>query len=122
MIRIIISQVYLWLDKPEKAKKNLINLVKKYEKSYIGHKMLANIYEQEGKLEKAIDEYVITLDIRKNDYNSYYKISLLLHKLNKKEETIDMLTTLLKNKPQMLEASMLLRRNLSRRKRIQKGN
>ena len=67
-------------------------------------------------------KYVITLDIRKNDYNSYYKISLLLHKLNKKEETIDMLTTLLKNKPQMLEASMLLRRNLSRRKRIQKGN
>ena len=80
--------------------------------------MLARIYEEEGGMRKAIDEYVQVLDIRKNDYNSYYKISVLLNELNKKEEAIDMLRTLLRSKPQMLEASKLLRRNILRKKGI----
>ena len=69
---------------------------------------MAQIYENEGGMRKAIDEYVRVLDIKKNDYSSYYKISVLLNELDKKEEAVEMLKTLLKNRPQIHEASVLL--------------
>lgn len=108
ILRVTIAQFYLWFHNEKKAKKILIDLVNKYKGSYIGHKMLAHIYENEGGMRKAIDEYVKVLDIRKNDYDSYYKISVLLNDLNKEEEATEMLITLLKNKPQMNEASKML--------------
>lgn len=108
ILRIMIAQIWLWFGKEKKAKKILINLVNKYPNSFVGHKMLARIYEQEGGMRKAIDEYVKVLDIKKNDYNSYYKISVLLNELGKKTEATQMLETLLKNQPQTLEASNLL--------------
>lgn len=106
------AQFNICMHNTKKAKKILIDLVSKYKESYIGHKMLAHIYEKEGGMRKAIDEYVQVLDIRKNDYTSYYKISVLLNDLGKKNEAIEMLDTLLKNKPQMQDASKMLRRNL----------
>lgn len=112
------AQSYIWIGNPKKAKKILIDLVSKYKGSYIGHKMLAHIYEKEGGMRKAIDEYVQVLDIKKNDYDSYYKISVLLNELGKKEEAMEMLRTLLKNRPQTYEASKMLRRNLFRAKGI----
>ena len=118
MLRVVMAQSYLWLGKAKKAKKVLIDLVSKYPNSYIGHKMLANLYEKEGGMRKAIDEYVQVLDIKKNDYDSYYKISVLLNDLGKKDEATDMLKTLLKNRPQMYEASKILRRHIFRKKRI----
>lgn len=75
--------------------------------------MLAHIYEGEGGMRRAIDEYVQVLDIKKNDYNSYYRISVLLNELGKKDEAIEMLRRLLKNRPQIYEAANLLRRNIS---------
>lgn len=118
ILRIIIAQNYLWFNKTKKAKKVLIDLVTKYQSSYLGHKILANIYEKEGGMRKAIDEYVQVLDIKKNDYKSYYKISVLLNDLGKKNEAIQMLRTLLHNKPEVYEASKMLRTNLFRTKRI----
>lgn len=118
MLRITIAEIHLLLNNTKKAKKILIDLVSKYKESYIGHKMLAHIYEKEGGMRKAIDEYVQVLDIKKNDYNSYYRISVLLNDLGKKEEAIDMLKTLLKNRPQIYEASKMLRTNLHRTKRL----
>ena len=118
ILRVVMAQSYLWLGKAKKAKKVLIDLVSKYPNSYIGHKMLANLYEKEGGMRKAIDEYVQVLDIKKNDYDSYYKISVLLNDLGKKDEATDMLKTLLKNRPQMYEASKILRRHIFRKKRI----
>ena len=41
----------------------------------MAHKMLAEIYEKEGGMRKAIDEYVIAVDLNKKDYDSYYKIT-----------------------------------------------
>ena len=122
MLRITIAEFYLLINKPKKAKKILIDLVSKYKGSYIGHKMLGRIYEKEGGMRKAIDEYVQVLDIKKNDYDSYYRISVLLNELGKKEEAIEMLKTLLKNRPQIYEATKMLRRNLFRTKRIKKSN
>lgn len=90
------------------AKTILSKMVEKYPDSYYGHKLLAVIYEKEGGMRKAIDEYVTAIDIKKNDYNSYYKISELLRDLGKKDEAIEMLEKLVRNKPDMYDASCLL--------------
>ena len=90
------------------AKNFLITLVTKYHESYLGHKMLAEIYEKEGGMRKAIDEYVQAIQINKKDYNSYYKISYLLNDLGKKKEASQMLEELLRKKPEMLDATILL--------------
>ena len=109
IILISISKIFLIFENRKKAKDILYNLVSKYDKSYNGHKMLAEIYEKEGGMRKAIDEYVKVLDIKGNDYKSYFKISELLNDLGKKEETIQMLKELVKKKPDLYEASKNLR-------------
>lgn len=92
----------------QKAKKILTEFIQKYPGSYYGHKMLAHLYETEGGMRKAIDEYVKAIDICRNDCDSYYKISELLNQLDKKEEAITMLQNLLKIKPDYSKASILL--------------
>lgn len=59
-------------------------------------------------MRKAIDEYVQAIDIRKNDYDSYYKIGELLNQLGKKEEAITILTNLANKKPEYVNAKLLL--------------
>lgn len=105
---VFISKVYIYLNNRKKAKMILVEFVSKYKESYLGHKMLAEIYEQEGGMRKAIDEYVKVLDIKSSDYNSYYKIAYLLNELTQKEESINMLKKLVKKKPDMYEAVDLL--------------
>ena len=118
LIMIINAQICLWLNKTKKAKKILIDLVTKHSNSYLGHKKLAHIYEKEGGMRKAIDEYVQALDIKKDDYKSYYRISVLLNDLDKKDEAIEMLRVLLKSKPEVYEATNMLRRNIYKKARI----
>lgn len=109
-----LEYIYVWLAKilkhanKSKAKKILINLVTKYPNSYLGHKMLAGIYVKEGGRRKAIDEYVKVIDINKKDFDSYYEIASLLNELDKKQESIQMLTTLVNKKPDYYKASILL--------------
>ena len=105
---VAISKILLAFENRKKAKDILINLVAKYDKSYMGHKLLAEIYEKEGGMRKAIDEYVKVLDIKGDDYKSYFKISQLLKDLNRKNEAMQMLATLLKKKPELYEASKML--------------
>ncbi len=104
-LRITMARTYLLMKNEKKAKKILIDLVSKYKKSYLGHRMLAEIYEKEGSAQKAIDEFAQVLDIKENDYETYYKIAVLLNNLEKKEEAIQMLRVILKNKPDMIEAA-----------------
>lgn len=92
----------------KKAKQILISLIEKHANSYKAHKLLAQIYESEGGMRKAIDEYVQAIDIDKKDYDSYFKVADLLTGLDKKEEATQMLTSLLSKKPDYKEASMLL--------------
>ena len=120
VLKIIMAQIYLWLNNPKKQKKILIDLVSKYKDSYLGHKFLAKIYEQEGGMRKAIDEYVQVLDIKKDDTDSYYKISVLLRELGRNDEATEMLRTLLKTKPDMYEASKLFGRYIFRTKEFKK--
>lgn len=110
LICVGVTKILLLTGKRKKAKEILMRLVSKYDKSYMGHKMLAEIYEKEGGMRKAIDEYVKVLDIRGNDYKSYFKISKLLKDLKKDKEAIEMLTILVKKKPELCEASKMLRR------------
>lgn len=115
LIYISISKILLLSGKRKRAKEILINLVSKYDKSYMGHKMLAEIYEKEGGMRKAIDEYVKVLDIKGNDYKVYFKISKLLKDLKKDKEAIEMLNILVKKKPELYEASKMLRKFTNRK-------
>ena len=108
IIAIIKAKVFMMLKDPKDAKDVLIKLVTKYPESYIGHKMLAEIYEKEGGMRKAIDEYVMAIDVKKKDYDSYYKIAELLNDLEKKKEARHMLEMLLRNKGNYNKASLLL--------------
>ena len=105
---IIISKINIIIGNDKKAKTHLINLTKKYPNSYGAHKMLAGIYEKEGGMRKAIEEYVKTLEIRRNDYKSYYKISILLKDLGRNKQAILMLNNLLKVKPDHYLATKML--------------
>ena len=97
----------LFCDRTD-AKTILIKLVTKYPESYLGHKLLAEIYEKEGGMRKSIDEYVKAIDIKKNDYDSYYRVAYLLNELGKKDESATMLQNLLQKKPDYYKASCLL--------------
>ena len=108
VISVIKANIFYYFGSNKKAKEELNSLVSKYENSYYGHKLLAEIYEKEGGMRKSIDEYVKAVDIRKNDHKSYFKIARLLNELDKKDEAIDMLQTLLKNQPDLYDASILL--------------
>lgn len=100
--------MYQKLGDNKKAKQALIHLVTKYPENYQGHRRLAEIYEAEGGMRKAIDEYVQAIDIHKRDYDSYYKIAKLLNVLDKQDEAAQMLNNLLKKKPDYYQATVLL--------------
>ena len=106
--QIIIAKIDLILNKNILAQKKLIYIVDKYPQSYEAHRMLAQIYEKDGGMRKAIDEYIIAIDINKSDYDSYFKIANLLNSLTRKDEAITMLNNLLKIKPDYIQASILL--------------
>ena len=119
--RVITSKILLILGNRKKAKEILITLVSKYDKSYMGHKALAEIYKEEGGMRKAIDEYVKVLDIKGNDYKSYFNISELLNELGKKDEAIEMLTILLSKKPELYEACKMLGELLIEKEKFKKA-
>ncbi len=105
---IISAKALLIFNNSKTAKSILIKLVTKYKNSYLGHKILAEIYEKEGGMRKAIDEYIKAVDNNKKDYNSYYKIAYLLNDLDKKDEAVTILTNLLKKQPEFYKATELL--------------
>lgn len=108
LLSIMKANVLLMMGDSKGAKKALIKLVTKYPQSYLGHKRLAEVYEREGGMRKAIDEYVKVIDIKKQDYDSYYIVAGLLHNLDKKDEAVQMLNNLLQKKPEYIDASKLL--------------
>lgn len=108
MVNITKAKICLMFDGTKRAKQALLSLLDKNQNSYQAHKMLAEIYEKEGGMRKAIDEYVQAIDLNKKDYDSYYKVAELLNNLNKKDEAAQMLFNLLNKKPEMYEASILL--------------
>ena len=106
--KVLAAKIFLWRDNTKAAKDALISIINKYPQSYIAHKKLAEVYELEGGMRKAIDEYVQAIDINKQDYDSYYTIANLLTQLDKKDEASQMLTSLLQKKPEYYKATELL--------------
>lgn len=108
LINISKARASFALGDTRKAKQLLLKVLDSKKDCYKAHLLLAQIYEKQGEIQKSIDEYVQVLDINKNDYDSYYKVSELLNKLDKKNEASEMLTNLLNKKPDMNKASELL--------------
>ncbi len=108
IFNLFLVKVLIKFDKYKTAKKILLELASKYPENYDAHRLLAQIYEKEGGMRKAIDEYVQAIDINKRDYDSYYQVAYLLHCLDKKEESSQMLFSLLSKKPDYYNASILL--------------
>ena len=108
LLSVTSAYIAIFFKDDRKAKECLIKLVSKYPDSYLGHKMLAQMYEKEGGMRRAIDEYVTAVDINKRDYKSYFKITELLKNLGKRDEAIEMLQHLIKIKPDCYEGSCLL--------------
>lgn len=107
-ISVLNSKIYLVFGNSKKAKEQLINLVTKYPNSYNGHKMLAEIYEKEGGIRKAVDEYIRAVEIKKDAYDIEYKAAFLLNDLKRKDEAINILNNIISKKPDYLEATNLL--------------
>ena len=104
----IITKFFIITNDSEKAKKYMLKLIEKYPNSYLGHKKLAEIYEKQNNISNAIDEYVRATEINSQDYNSYYKIAGFLKELKRNDEAIKMLNSLIKMKPENVDATMLL--------------
>ena len=105
-VKLLIARIALNLNNTKLAKKILLELAKKYPESYGTHRYLAEVYEKEGGMRKAIDEYVRAVDLNKKDYDSYYRISFLLNELGKKDDAKVMLQNLLSKKPDYLNATI----------------
>ena len=121
ILSVIAAKFFMLIGDTKTAKSILLKLVTKYPESYLGHKLLAECYEKEGGMRRAIDEYVTSVDINKKDYKSYFKIADLLRDLGKKDEAIQMLETLVKTKPDCYEASILLGELLCEQERFKEA-
>ncbi len=115
------AKFFVMIGDTKTAKAILVKLVTKYPESYMGHKLLAEYYEKEGGMRRAIDEYVTAVDINKKDYKSYFKIADLLRDLGKKDEAIEMLENLIRTKPDCYEASCLLGELLCEQERFKEA-
>ena len=121
LLSILAAKFFTMIGDTKTAKAILVKLVTKYPESYLGHKLLAEYYEKEGGMRRAIDEYVTAVDINKKDYKSYFKIADLLRDLGKKDEAIQMLEHLVKTKPDCYEASCLLGELLCEQERFKEA-
>jgi len=84
------------------------DVIEKFPNSYYAHKQLAQICEEMGNIDIAVDEYMRASDINAVDYNLKFKVAKLLNDTQKAQESIKILENLLKVKPDYYEASCLL--------------
>jgi len=121
LFSIVKAKFYILTGKNELARKALIDLVSKYPNSYMGRKALAKIYEEQKDYENAVIEYYRAADIKKEDFNSHYKVAELFIKVKKYNEAENALNGLLKEKPDFYDASNLLGDLLYEQKRFKEA-
>lgn len=103
--------LYYFIQKTfyKKDKKGiLLELVEKHPKSYMAHKTLAELYEENGELEKAENEYISVVRIKPEDYKSFSKLAKIFDKNGKRDMAIETMQSVLNDKPEYLEGSLLL--------------
>ena len=108
VICISIYKIYNKLGLEDKAKNVILKLVEKDKYSFYGHKLLAEVYEKEGNLEIATEEYIRASNIRPNEDKIQYKIAELFNKTGKQNGAVKILQELLRKKPEWQEATLLL--------------
>lgn len=108
VIYISIYKIYNKFGLEDKAKNVILKLVEKDKYSFYGHKLLAEVYEKEGNLEIATEEYIRASNIRPNDDKIQYRIAELFNKTGKQSGAIKILQELLRKKPEWQEATLLL--------------
>lgn len=89
-------------------RKMLLKNIEKYPHSYMSHKKLAKLYEENNEKEKAEAEYSKLIEISPKDYESYCKLAQLYHENNKDKYGIELLQYLLNMKPDYYKASLIL--------------
>ena len=108
MLNITLAKIAIKSGNTDKAKEYLFKLINKYPDSYMGHKTLAELYEQEGKYALAVDEYIRTTEINNKDIRINLNLAKLLNKAERPDDAISMLQEILKKKPEYYDASNLL--------------
>ncbi len=108
MLNITLANIALKSGNIDRAKEYLFKLINKYPDSYVGHKLLAEVYEKDGKYDLAIDEYIRTTEINNKDLKISLNLASLLNKVERPDDAITMLQDLLKKKPEYYDASNLL--------------
>lgn len=108
IIAIVKIKYFRLTRQEEKMRSVLVQLVTKYPDSYIGRKLLAELYEKQEDYENAMIEYYRVIEIKDDDFQSNYKIAELLTKINKNKEAEKTLNYLLQRKPDFYEATNLL--------------
>lgn len=98
----------IFFKKDEEARKYALKIIDKFPKNYIAHKLLAELYEKDGKVNLALDEYIRAVELDEKNFEMHYKVASLLYQLKRNDDAIIMLQDLLKMKPDYLEATLLL--------------
>lgn len=106
ILGIFLSKINYKLENKDKAYLNVNNILKRYPNSKIAHKILAQMYEQDGKLEFAISEYEQIVDYDSKNYKDYLKLAKLCKDCAKTNEAKEMYADILKNDPANYEASI----------------
>ena len=108
VIYLVIAGFYFKQEKNDKAREVLLKLVEKIPNSYYAHRELAKQYELEKRYDLALDEYIRLSNIKHGDNEVTYKIADMFYKTGKPEESVPILTELLKKKPDFENATFLL--------------
>jgi len=107
-LKLIKLRMLLMFSSNEAAKKYALKIIDKYPRNGEVHKILGRLYEKEGNINVALDEYIRAVELNNSDYEMHYKVAELLQKNERNDDAIIMLQDLLKMKPDYLEASKLL--------------
>lgn len=107
-LKLIKLRLLLMFASNETARKYALKIVDKYPQNGDVHKLLGQLYEKEGNINVALDEYIRAVELNNSDYEMHYKVAELLQKNERNDDAIIMLQDLLKMKPDYVDASKLL--------------
>ncbi|MBR1653499.1 MAG: tetratricopeptide repeat protein, partial [Clostridia bacterium] len=107
-MKIMKLKMLVSFGKYDDAKKLALKIVDKYPQNHMAHRILGQLYEKEGNINVALDEFIRVAELRPDDYEIHFKVATLLQQTEKNEEAVIMLQDLLKMKPDYLDATLLL--------------
>ena len=104
---LLLVEILLFLGNNRLAKKIIYNFLKTKPHSFPLHKKLGDIFKKEGGLRKALNEYIIAINL-KQDLPMYLEVTNMFYELGNIEEARDGLIYILNKEPDFLEGHMFL--------------